>query len=182
MGDGELIDRLRRREQSGLEELSRRYGPLMRYILSPILPDEQDREECLCEAALLVWNKIDAYDSQKGSWTTWLTVLTRNAALNRARGQRGGAEELSDRLPSEEDSPEEALLRKERLAVLREAIRRLPWKEQLLFYRKYYYCQPTAQMATELGMTERAVEGRLYRIRKKLRERLGGDTLDGTGF
>ena len=35
VGDGELIDRLRRREQSGLEELSRRYGPLMRYILSP---------------------------------------------------------------------------------------------------------------------------------------------------
>lgn len=182
VGEQEIVALLRGRDEQGVEQLLARYGPLMRYVIAPILPNAQDREECLCEAALLVWNKIDAYDSQKGSWTTWLTVLTRNAALNRARGQRGGAEELSDRLPSEEDSPEEALLRKERLAVLREAIRRLPREEQRLFYRKYYYCQPTAQMAAELGMTERAVEGRLYRIRRKLRERLGGDTLDGTGF
>ena len=29
-------------------------------------------------------------------------------------------------------------------------------------------------------MTERAVEGKLYRIKKKLREMLGGDTSDGT--
>ena len=36
----------------------------------------------------------------------------------------------------------------------------------MLFYRKYYYLQPTAQIAAELGMTERAVEGRLYRLKK----------------
>ena len=50
--------------------------------------------------------------------------------------------------------------------------------EQLLFYRKYYYMQPTAQIAAELGITERAAEGRLYRIKQKLRRLLGGE-LDG---
>ena len=40
-----------------------------------------------------------------------------------------------------------------------------------MFYRKYYYCQSTAQIAAELGLTERGVEGRLYRLRQKL----GGD-------
>ena len=29
--------------------------------------------------------------------------------------------------------------------------------------------------AAELGMTERAVEGRLYRLKKRLRTMLGGD-------
>lgn len=181
VGEQEMIALLRERDERGMERLLARYGPLMRYVIAPILPNEQDREECLSEAALLVWNKIDAYDPQKGGWTTWLTVLTRNTARNRARRQGAGTEELTDGLSSGENSPEEALLRKERLAVLREAIRRLPREERLLFYRKYYYCQPTAQMAAELGMTERAVEGRLYRIRRKLRERLGGETLDGTG-
>ena len=50
--------------------------------------------------------------------------------------------------------------------------------DRLLFYRKYYYRQPTAQIAAELGLTERAVEGRLYRIRKNLREKLGGEGYD----
>jgi RNA polymerase sigma-70 factor (ECF subfamily) len=45
----------------------------------------------------------------------------------------------------------------------------------MLFYRKYYYRQSTAQIAAELGMTQRSVEGRLYRIKQKLRKRLGGD-------
>ena len=35
--------------------------------------------------------------------------------------------------------------------------------------------QSTAQMAAELGISPRAVEGRLYRLRNKLKETLGGE-------
>lgn len=45
----------------------------------------------------------------------------------------------------------------------------------MLFYRKYYYLQSIAQIASELGMTERAVEGKLYRLKKQLRKMLGGE-------
>ena len=33
----------------------------------------------------------------------------------------------------------------------------------------------TAQIAAELGLTERAVEGKLYRLKKQLRKMLGGE-------
>ena len=56
-----------------------------------------------------------------------------------------------------------------------EALGYLGDRERMLFYRKYYYRQSTAQIAAELGMTQRSVEGRLYRIKQKLRKRLGGD-------
>ena len=42
-------------------------------------------------------------------------------------------------------------------------------KDKTLIYRKYYYMQSTEQIAAEMGLTERAVEGRLYRIKQKLR-------------
>ena len=42
-------------------------------------------------------------------------------------------------------------------------------------YRRYYYQQSIMQIASELSMTERAVEGKLYRIRKKLRDLIGGE-------
>ena len=58
---------------------------------------------------------------------------------------------------------------------LERALTALPQRDRLLFYRKYYYRQSTAQIAAELGTTERAVEGRLYRIKKALRKALGGD-------
>ena len=59
------------------------------------------------------------------------------------------------------------------------AIARNTALNRLLFYRKYYYLQPTKQIAAELGMTERAVEGRLYRLRKKLQKELGGEMNEG---
>ena len=148
----EIIALLRRREEAGIELLVRYYGALMRYIVTPILPREQDREECLSEITAKIWEKIDQFDLQKGSWSAWLTAVSRNTALNHARRQAA------------HDDVEE----------LTEALMQLSFQDRTLFYRKYYYLQPTAQIAAELGMTERAVEGKLYRIKKRLRDRLGG--------
>ena len=175
MHEQEVLALLRARDERGAEALLRHYAPLMRYIIAPIVPSAQDREECLSDAALRVWERIETYDPARGTWTAWLTALTRNAALNRARKQGSSGEELSSELPSAEPTPEERLLQQERRQALLSALGRLGQKERVLFYRKYYYRQSTAQIAAELGMTERAVEGRLYRIKKTLREQLGGD-------
>lgn len=106
----------------------------------------------------------------------WLTVLARNMALNRARRLRR-EEPLDETMPHGDGSAEEALLQKDRREQLQTAIRSLGREEQQLFFRKYYYCQSTAQIAAELGITERAAEGRLYRLRQRLRNLLGGDLL-----
>ena len=69
------------------------------------------------------------------------------------------------------------MIQKERIQILQQALAALSPKDRNLVYRKYYYLQSTARMAAELGLTERAVEGRLYRIRQKLQKQLGGDLL-----
>lgn len=66
-------------------------------------------------------------------------------------------------------------MEREKSEALRLALERLSRGDRLLFYRKYYYLQSTAQIASELGMTPRSVEGRLYRLKKALREMLGGE-------
>lgn len=178
MENREVIRLLRERDARGVDELLHHYAPLMRYIIAPILPREEDREECLSDAALRVWEKIESFDDSRGSWTAWLTAVTRNTALNHARRRSPETETLSETMPSGAPTPEEAVVQRERTEALYAALARLGQKDRLLFYRKYYYRQPTAQIAAELGMTERAVEGRLYRIKKQLRERLGGDEHD----
>lgn len=85
------------------------------------------------------------------------------------------AEALSEDPPSPELTPEEVLLRQERQTALQAALGQLSAGEWLLFYRKYYYLPSTAQIALELGLAERAVEGRLYRLKRQLRKLPGGD-------
>lgn len=167
------------KNEQGMDALLLHYGPLMRYIIAPILQNPQDREDCLSEVSMRVWEKIGQFDGEKGSFHAWLTAITRNTALNYARKASGSsAEELSESTPSPELSPEETLLKKERQEALKTALSRLSYKDRLLFYRKYYYRQSTAQIAAELGMTERAVEGKLYRVKKQLRKSLGGEACE----
>ena len=172
----EMIAQLLQQDERGMEALLLHYGPLMRYIIAPILPNPQDREDCLSEVTLRVWEKIEQYDRKRGSWNAWLTAITRNTALNHARKALGSsAEELPEDTPAAGHTPEEAVLQRERQEAVRDALERLPYRDRILFYRKYYYMQPTAQIAAELGMTERAVEGKLYRLKKQLRKMLGGE-------
>lgn len=167
------------KNEQGMDALLLHYGPLMRYIIAPILQNPQDRKDCLSEVSMRVWEKIGQFDGEKGSFHAWLTAITRNTALNHARKASGSsAEELSESTPSPELSPEETLLKKERQEALKTALSRLSYKDRLLFYRKYYYRQSTAQIAAELGMTERAVEGKLYRVKKQLRKSLGGEACE----
>ena len=80
MPEPDLIDLLRRRRPEGMELLLRQYGPLMKYIIAPMAASPQDREDCLSEVTLRVWEKIGQFDPEKGSWTAWLTAVTRNTA------------------------------------------------------------------------------------------------------
>lgn len=107
----------------------------------------------------------------------WLTAITRNTARNyqRSAQHRPGTQSIPEGTPAPDVSPEEAILQAERSAALHDALARLGQNDRALFYRKYYYLQSTAQIASELGMTVRAVEGRLYRLKKQLRRMLGGE-------
>lgn len=172
-----MIAQLLQQDECGMEALLLHYGPLMRYIIAPILPDPQDREECLSEVSMRVWSRIAQFDPARGSWNAWLTAITRNTARNyqRSAQHHSGTRSIPAGTPAPDASPEEAILQAERSAAVHNALGRLSPGDRALFYRKYYYLQSTAQIAAELGMTERAVEGRLYRLKKRLRTMLGGD-------
>ena len=156
MTDTELLNLPRRDRAAGTEALLTRYRPLLRYVIGGILAESGDGEDCLSEVCLVLWQKLDSFDPAKGSLSAWLTA--------EATGE-----------PVSPDTPEQALLRQERAERLKAALGGLRDRDRQLFYRRYYYLQPLSQIAAEMGMTERAAEGRLYRLRQRLRQELGGD-------
>lgn len=161
-----------------IEALLERHGPMMAYVVRGILSDPHEQEECLAQVRARVWERWESYDRERSSPATWLTALCRNAAYDRLRAQarqreRTGA--LDETMADPAPGPEEVLLQKERLETLSRLLSAMSAGDRALFYRKYYYLQSTQQMAAELGTTARAVEGRLYRIRKKLQKQMGGE-------
>lgn len=177
MTDPDLLSHLQTDRAAGMEALLRQYGPLLRYVINGVLRNVQDTEDCFSEVSLLLWQKLDVFDPARGTLTTWLTAVARNAALNhqRARQRRDAHLAEASAEPLAPTTPEGEVLRRERMERLRRAIGRLSERDRQLFYRKYYYLQPLSQIAAEMGLSERAAEGRLYRLRLSLRRELGGD-------
>lgn len=174
--DEQILALLSAGDAEGVTLLQKQYGPMVQYIVRGILRDAQDTEECVSDVWLHVWERFETFDRAKGTLAAWMTVVARNAAVDRLRRRRTPDETWEEQAGAA-PSPEEEVLRRERTQLLQKAVDALGASEQLLFYRKYYYLQSTAQIAAEMGLTERAVEGRLYRLRRRLQKALGGDAL-----
>ena len=124
MNEQDIILLLQQKNEDGLTALTLHYGPLMRYIIAPILPNPQDQEDCLAEVTLRVWDKIGLFDPKRGSWNAWLTAITRNTALNHVRAltRHANCGEVSENLASSEPTPEETILRHEEQRALEKAL------------------------------------------------------------
>ncbi len=163
---------------------------LICYIIRPIVGDEELVDDCFSAVSEIIVQKYASYyDESKGNLTAWLTKVARNGALNFVKSRKhqilAGSEEASEILEKHADEsretnePENLLLQKETMQELAAALRGLKDSEKKLILRKYYYMQPMSQIAAEMGMSLRAAEGKLYRIKKKLlieieRQRKGG--------
>ena len=87
MGESEIIELIRARDERGAEELLRHFGALLRYVIAPILPDERDREDCLSEVLMRIWDGIGGFDPARGSWRAYITA----AAAQRGAQPRAGS-------------------------------------------------------------------------------------------
>ncbi|MGI5962722.1 MAG: RNA polymerase sigma factor [Lawsonibacter sp.] len=176
MDPAQWMQQLAQDDPDALARLLGHFDGMFRYIIGGILEHPQEREECLAQVAAKLWEHRRQYDPAKSTPATWLTALCRNTAFDHLRRLRRApaGEELPPAHPDPNPGPEETLLRQERTQALVRALNTLNHKDYQLFYRKYFYLQSTQRIADELGTTPRAVEGRLYRIRKRLQAQLGG--------
>ena len=67
MDEGKLMEQIAGGDEAALHGLLRQYGPLIRYILRPILPDERDQEECYADISLKLWQTAGSFDGEKGT-------------------------------------------------------------------------------------------------------------------
>ena len=173
MEDLEIIGLLFQRSETAIFALQQKFGGLCRSIISNILPDSRDVEECTNDTYLRVWNSIPPqYPARLDSY---LSRIARNVALDRydyntasmrSTGLTLAFEELALYLPSRGDDTDALEFR----AFLNRFLRSLPKTARVMFIRRYWYGESIAQIAGALGCSEEKVKSSLFRTRNKLRE------------
>jgi RNA polymerase sigma-70 factor (ECF subfamily) len=181
------------REPRALETLISRYSREITYFVRVVLDSVgtlQDAEECANDLFIAVWEDIDSFDPARGTLRTWLTMRAKYLALDRRRhiqrrqaitgfsasltpprGEDGHAPADSiAHAHAEAESLDHLVERRERHAHLRRALEDLPELDRLLVYLRYFRLDPTEEIAARTGLTRRAIDTRLWRARKTLRD------------
>lgn len=194
--DEALYKGLVAREARALEALIRRYSREMSYFIRIVLEGVgtlQDAEECANDLFIAAWREIDSYDSARASLRTWLTMRAKYIALDKRRQvQRrhvgvisldGGdrtktsGESSTQEIPAlylSDNSMEGLVEQQERREELEHALNELNSLDRRLVLMRYFQLTPTEQICAETGLTRQAIDTRLWRARKALRDALGG--------
>jgi RNA polymerase sigma-70 factor (ECF subfamily) len=144
---------------------------LYRYLLVVNSGDEEATREALQSALVRVVRYIRVFPSEAVFWS-WLTVLARSALSDQSRKRRRYLAFLerftwhSRAQQAVADDPEaDAKL----AALLETNLGALPSDERLLLEAKYFERRSVHDIAGDLGLSEKAVDSRLVRIRQKLK-------------
>ncbi|KUO51133.1 MAG: hypothetical protein APF76_16710 [Desulfitibacter sp. BRH_c19] len=174
--DENVIQQLKYKNQDALEYIMDTYSAGVYGLACNILKDlgqQEDIEECVSDVFVSVWEDCHHYNPIKGSIKTWLLILTKYKALDYRRQMYG--EKRITRADNVEKlvSPkmvENEIILKEEISQITAIIDQLGDKDQQIFYKRYFLYETIDKIAGQLGLTRHAVDNRLWRIRKILKE------------
>jgi RNA polymerase sigma-70 factor (ECF subfamily) len=88
LSDGELVRRVSDGDDRALSELYDRYSRAVYATGVRLLGDVSLAEDLVQEAFTNVWRGAETFDSERGSFATWLYRITRNRAIDLDRKRR----------------------------------------------------------------------------------------------
>jgi RNA polymerase sigma-70 factor (ECF subfamily) len=178
--DEELLARCARREQRGLEELTRRYqSPIYGFLLR-LTGSPEDAEEATLEVFLRAWLHADRFQ-YRSKVSTWLFRIAVNIARDlhskkKARRQEPWPEDedaaASMSTGSAEDDALEALESADKARELRAALDKLSDSDRELIVLYYFNDCDYDEIQEITGLSYTVLKTRLARARQRLRQQM----------
>ena len=177
----DLIERLKRGEESAFRSLVEQYQDLVYNTALGIVQNESDAEDVAQEVFIQVFRSIGTFKSE-AKLSTWIYRITTTRALDllRARKSKKRFGLLKRLWETEEESPVEnisdfnhpgvSLERKEQAAQLMHAITQLPENQKVAFVLHKLEGLSYLEIAEVMGNTLPAVESLMHRARLNLRK------------
>lgn len=178
MDDQKIIGLFFERSPQALKEVEKKYGKLFKKLSNNILNNSLDAEECVNDAYLGAWNSIPP--ARPEPLLAYLCKIVRNISLRRyyknKKAARNSVFEVSldeiENLFSDGNTPEKELETKELSRRIEAFLETLEKQDRVIFMRRYAFCDSYKDIARLVGISEKNVSVRLFRIRNKLKDYL----------
>ena len=80
-----LISALKNKQHNAYEYLYDNYSEALYGIIHKVLNDDEQANDILQDTIVTIWQKIDSYNSEKGTLFTWMLNIARNKAIDEFR-------------------------------------------------------------------------------------------------
>ncbi len=147
---------------------------LSRYLLVVTRGDEDAMREALQATLVRVVRHIKVFPDETRFWN-WLTVLARTALADQQRKRSrylAFLDRFTEHARAEVAGANDGEADAQLLALLEQSVHSLPPDERKLVEQKYFNQQPIREIAGALQTSEKAIESRLTRVRRKLKDAL----------
>jgi RNA polymerase sigma-70 factor, ECF subfamily len=175
--DGDLASRLRARDAGAMRELYDRYGRLVYSLILRMVRNSAAAEDLVQETFLRVWNRMQAFDQERGALGPWVLTVARHRAIDYLRSAdskiSSAALEL-DHLehPGRFCDFEDRALSLDRARRLKDAFEKLTAHQKTVLELAYYEGLSQTEMAERLQQPLGTVKTWVRSALKVLREQL----------
>ena len=171
-----LAERIRSGDREALGMLYDQYASMALATALRVVPDRPAAEDVVHDAFVTIWSKIALFDAARGSLRSWLLVIVRNRAIDRARASRPTMEvdeaDAQSLLASAPNPTWAAAIARLSANDLRAAIDALPVEQRQAIELAYFGGHTYREIAVITGVALGTANGRLRLALAKLREAL----------
>ena len=176
----ELIERSRAGDHRAFKELIDRYQRLVAMIVFNMVPRQEDGRDVCQEVFIKVFEHLGEYRAE-AEFSTWIGRIARNTAINHLRKKRTPVfSDLASLARSIENlagncvPPEIRCEESQKQAKLEEEVAALPEQDRVILTLFHQEGMDYESIGRVLDLPLSTVKSRLFRTRKKLRQRLAG--------
>jgi RNA polymerase sigma-70 factor, ECF subfamily len=183
-----LLARARRGNAEAFAEMVSPYVPTLYQRARRRTGNPADAEDVSQEALLKAWSRLEQFtgrqDENTDDFRAWVSRIAANASIDVLRQRRDGKmvsleerrgateETLGSGIAADEEDPESRCARREMGRLLADAIAELPADLRQACLLRDVMQYSTQEVAERLGISIVAVRLRLFRARRRLREKL----------
>lgn len=184
LDDAQVMLRVKEGDDAGFEYLVTKFRRPMMAFMYRMAHNSAVAEELVQEIFLRVYRSRQTYNAE-AKFSTWLYRIATNLAVNHARDTKYERPEMTVNLdePDEETgstidladntmTAEQAILRRERLAAIRQHVQNLPERQRMAVLMHKYQGMDYRQIGEVLKLSESATKSLLFRAYETLREKL----------
>ncbi|CDI49927.1 sigma-70 family RNA polymerase sigma factor [Clostridium tetani] len=172
-----FIKKLKNKNPKALEFALGNYGNLSYKVVYSVLGSGFERhsiEECVNDVFMVIWNNIDSFKEDKGSFKSWLIAISKYKAIDYRRklARENNLEYLDEIITNEEYNTENIIIIEENRQEILKAINELKDVDKIIFTKRYLLEEDIEIIAKELGVNRTVIDNRLSRGRRTLKKKL----------